>query len=145
MLRSIYVALLRCLRYMISLCYNGHEFTFIKWIRGLYVVWICFYWFMRMSWFQWMGGVGPYLFIDFIKYKNFMKYVWYRMGKTVGAFDSSASWVDVSRCEIESSCTICTVLKYGSFRKRCTWWVFCLCFTVIIDRLLWVSLLSIVA
>ena len=26
-----------------------------------------------------------------------------RMGKTVSAFDSSASWVDVSRCEIEFS------------------------------------------
>ena len=25
------------------------------------------------------------------------------MGKTVSAFDTSASWVDVSRCEIESS------------------------------------------
>ena len=26
-----------------------------------------------------------------------------RMGKTVSAFDSSASWVGVSRCEIKSS------------------------------------------
>ena len=29
-----------------------------------------------------------------------------QLGKTVSAFDSSASWVDVSRCEIESSCKL---------------------------------------
>ena len=35
-----------------------------------------------------------------------------RMGKTVSAVDSSASWVDVSRCEIKSSYVFYSMKSY---------------------------------
>ena len=34
------------------------------------------------------------------------------MGKTVSAVDSSANWVDVSRCEIKSSYVSCSFATY---------------------------------
>ena len=43
--------------------------------------------------------------------EKFMVVYMIRIGKKVSAFDSSASWVDVSRCEIES--TLC-----NSYNKR---------------------------
>ena len=41
--------------------------------------------------------------MTYVGVKCLTRHCFVRMGEMVSAFDSSASWVDISRCEIESS------------------------------------------